>query len=328
MLWPHRILLHRVLQGSVGLLLAGLLVGALLLAAAPPTAQVLSERPGLSAPAVQAEAVPELSAQALKVVWEGIDPDRPSRLPRPAIKKPVAQPKPKADTPNVKLCGVIFSSAGDSVAFVEHQALVAPVRVGHSFDGWRLSVIGPVSAVFSKGRRKHVLTMETEYGDYSVPAARDTGRPDRGRSAAVARPGAMRGSNRPGLRQIGSERRPALAPVPPPLNGADARVAVSRRVIDRYRDDPSKAIAEQNLRIEPHLQNGRMAGVTLRRVPPGSLPASYGLMSGDKIVAVNGKPLNSAAAIMQLYSKHRNSESVRVTIERGGQRKEVLFYAR
>jgi hypothetical protein len=32
--------------------------------------------------------------------------------------------------------------------------------------------------------------------------------------------------------------------------------------------------------------------------------------------------------VLELYNQHKNSDQVRVTIERGGQRREVLFYAR
>jgi len=57
-----------------------------------------------------------------------------------------------------------------------------------------------------------------------------------------------------------------------------------------------------------------------------SYAARYGLASGDRVVEVNGQPINSLGQAWNLYNQFRDSNAVNVTIIRAGQRKVVTYY--
>jgi len=326
--WPHRIRRHKLLQGMAALLVLALCAGLYSLLVPQPALVPRPADAGRPAPAGGSPDAVELTPAALKVVWEGLDPVRPAPRPRAATPKPSQAPRPKPAPVDLELRGIIYSDAGDSVAFIERGKQVRALRVGLLLDDWRVQRINPASVVLMRKGRRLVLTLKTAYGQYAVPV--ESYRPEKPVAAAPpksrANPSRMTkgGKFRPVVRRVAAAPRRR----PPPLNGADARVVVPRKLIEKYRSDPARVIVEQNIGVAPHFRDGKMAGLVLQRVPLGSLPAVYGFAVGDRIVAVNGKPLNSTAAILDIYSRYRNSDSMRVTLERNGTKKELLFYSR
>ena len=61
-------------------------------------------------------------------------------------------------------------------------------------------------------------------------------------------------------------------------------------------------------------------------VAGGSLAATYGLATGDRIVAVNNQPITSLEQAWGLYNQFRDTNAVNVTIIRNGQKKVVTYY--
>lgn len=83
-------------------------------------------------------------------------------------------------------------------------------------------------------------------------------------------------------------------------------------------------VATQGLQIQ--MPTGQTAGITVASVASDAPAAPY-VSSGDRILAVNGAPINSTGDAMNLYQQLTASgaTSVTVTIERGGQRQNVVY---
>ncbi|MCD6416865.1 MAG: PDZ domain-containing protein [Planctomycetes bacterium] len=330
MLRRHQALLRR----SVSLVLVALACGfgvSLYLALKPlPLASLREKAAQRTAPVDQAPPS-ALSAQDLQVVWRGWDPERaaaqPSRPPEPPRTIPDLAP-----IPAFKLRGIIYSTGGDSVAFIEKDGKTSLYTRDESVGGWVVCAIEINAVMLAKGGVERRLAIENRpLADrlMTASAAPRTTPASRGRPGA-ANPGRSRGSppdrRTPAPFQRTPQRRTSNRP-PPREPGVDASVAVPAGLVEQVRNDPTKL--ELGIRYSWQLgSDGKMRGYRIDKVKPGSLAARYGLAPGDRILAVNGNPINSPMSALSLYQRFRNSDSARVKIERGGQIKEVTYYVR
>ncbi len=75
----------------------------------------------------------------------------------------------------------------------------------------------------------------------------------------------------------------------------------------------------RNVRIDPVISNGQIAGVRVSSVNGDSaMMARLGLQASDIVTAVNGVPVDSVARGQQIVESLKNASSVRVTVNRGG----------
>jgi len=104
----------------------------------------------------------------------------------------------------------------------------------------------------------------------------------------------------------------------------DATFRVDRRLVE--------AALGGGEALAPSLRgvDGRLGaeGFTLSRVPPGSLPARLGLLAGDRIVALGGRPLSGLEGIAQAQVELARSSRVTVTVLRGGVRRDLVYDVR
>ena len=94
-----------------------------------------------------------------------------------------------------------------------------------------------------------------------------------------------------------------------------------------------------SIRPTPHTENGETAGlldftpdnggypVVIRNISPGSPAADAGLQPGDRIIAVGGESVKSAAQVRG-YIRDHNAQSLRLTVLRGGETKEITTDSR
>jgi type II secretion system protein C len=99
-------------------------------------------------------------------------------------------------------------------------------------------------------------------------------------------------------------------------------------VADRVRQAAAKdpVAALEGVKVTPILQDGQVQGFALNAVPRQSTAGRFGLAAGDRILAVNGQAIDSTARAYELCQRFATSDSVRITLEREGVRKEVVFY--
>jgi len=321
----------RALSGAIVLL-----VGAAVFAAYTAVRPLRRVTLGSEARTVQRNAAapaPELSEKDLEVVWRGRDPDW-----TPASQTPGGSARPATEAPSFKLRGVIFATDGASCAFIESAGRIGLYEPGATIDGWKIAGIEVGKVRVVRGEEECTLQVEASYvsrplprvnapagdqGTYGATAASDRAQsasgPDDGRASAKLAPGTVSPAPVSGGRTV--------RPPPSPVAGADGQVAVPRELVQTIRNDPQSV--RFGVRYTPEIApDGTMRGYAIDHVEPGSLAARYGLAPGDRILAVNGIPLDSPARIVQLYQRFRNSDSVRVRLQRGGSVREYVYFVK
>jgi type II secretion system protein C len=309
---------ERRIAAALAVLVAGL--GAAVWLGLRPLPPPAAEKPAPAA-AQQRRAVPPPSDSDLSLLWRNADP-------------PSAKDKGADATSGLpfQLRGVIFSTPGPSVAFVLCGKTVRLCKAGDMIEGYRLAAIEQDAVMFSKDGRDLRVEMDGRKYDGMPMVARTGG----------ARSDGPAGGQRPPIPvvslRVGSPAPPA--PVYPPpqaakppaylelIRGADASVAVPRNVADRVRQAAAKdpVAALEGVKVTPILQDGQVQGFALNAVPRQSTAGRFGLAAGDRILAVNGQAIDSTARAYELCQRFATSDSVRITLEREGVRKEVVFY--
>lgn len=81
-------------------------------------------------------------------------------------------------------------------------------------------------------------------------------------------------------------------------------------------------------RVVPNYKDGKYEGFKLVGVRPGSLYRSIGIRSGDVVKSINGQDINSPNKAMQLFRKLKNSNDIRLNLDRRGQTKQLKYNIR
>lgn len=91
----------------------------------------------------------------------------------------------------------------------------------------------------------------------------------------------------------------------------------------------SPAEVARNVRVDPVLDNGRIAGVRVSAANgDAALLGRLGLRPSDIVTAVNGVPVDSVARGQQILESLGNASSVRVTVTRDGMPAEITVQLR
>lgn len=92
--------------------------------------------------------------------------------------------------------------------------------------------------------------------------------------------------------------------------------------------DPEKLLREDiSFRTVPPPKEGGRSALELREVKPDSLPARYGLVSGDRILSVNGVPMSSEASAINYYKQNPDVYSYHIVYERRGAQHSITIFA-
>ena len=270
-----------------------------------------------------------ITPSRLSVVWRGRDPAREPVVASKTISAATrAQRRPPAPRIRFKVRGIIYEPGGDSVAFIESGKSISLQRRGDVIEGWRVLAVDMSAVTFTRnGRAIRLKLQELPFARRTAASQPEGPAEDRTLPAGVAS-GADRFGRKRVVAVMPASRSRGPARVIPDSGSADATVAIPRDLVASVRKDPIAAVRRDGVKFSINVRDGKMAGVTIGQVPRGSLAARYGFTRGDKILAVNGQPLDSPSRLFDLYNRHRNSNSVTVTLERSGRRKDVMFYAR
>ena len=324
----HRIWVDRLLVGGLVLLTAGL-GGALyvVLSPAPLAPDQVGDEPRAGAPLV--ERARSLSEADLSVVWRGLDPGRPP--PRPAGRGRAANPdRPDKGRDGLpfRLRGIVYSTAGSSVAFIETGKIVQIYRAGEKIGEWEITAIDMYAVTFSRDGKPRVMAIAHKpfhsrpgralaggAGDLEptvthLPARRVAKRRDVKRAVTVQTTMTTYPNRR---------AKPAAAPSWPKRT----TVSVPSELVKQVRRNPQAAL--QGARFEPLMEKGQMRGIRIQKLP--ALGVGYGLAAGDVVRAVEGKQIDSFDRAFDLYSRYRSYGSIRVTVERNGRLRDLIFHS-
>lgn len=119
-------------------------------------------------------------------------------------------------------------------------------------------------------------------------------------------------------------RNPFDSAKPPPLPRLFPRLTrvgpytyeVHHTTLDQLLEDQAELM--RCARIVPEQRNGKMAGVRIFGVRPGTLMYALGFENGDMLVRVNGFDITAPEKALETYARLRSSERLYAEIERRG----------
>jgi general secretion pathway protein C len=115
----------------------------------------------------------------------------------------------------------------------------------------------------------------------------------------------------------------ALASKPAPLVRSPGPSLPGERTMDRA--EVERRLAQEVPRIlgettaVPVMDEGRVAGLALTRVPESSLLTDAGLQAGDILTEINGTAIDSLATLMSLYPRLQSARELSAVVLRNGQ---------
>jgi type II secretion system protein C len=199
---------------------------------------------------------------------------------------PQLRPAPEPPAPAIEAVGVVRSpTPGRSVAILRSAGRTRVVAVGESAFGARLTAIGVETVTLERDGRPLELRLA------SLPSA--PAPPPRAVAAAPA------------------AGQPPEDPATPPRE-------MDRRLVQaRLGEEMSRILADTA--IAPVMEEGRVVGVQLTRVPEGSLLTDAGLRQGDVLTRINDTQVDGMATLISLWPRLQNATELRAVVLRGGQ---------
>lgn len=219
-------------------------------------------------------------------------------------------------TLELSLLGTIAGDAESARAIIldMRQKSQNIYRAGDSVQGAKIQQILRGKVVLRHGDKDEILTMVE--GD--------------------EKPKASTRSNVRG-RQPGQSRNARRRPVPPRptqkasgTQAAEVDAEVEEVNISIAREDLQSSMNNLNelmtqVRVRPYFRQGKPEGLIVSQIQADSIFNTLGLMNGDIIASVNGKPMSSPEEAFQLYNSLKSGSQVSIAITRRGQKK-VLNY--
>ena len=98
---------------------------------------------------------------------------------------------------------------------------------------------------------------------------------------------------------------------------APTRTMERREIERRLGEESGRILAETTLM--PAMDEGRVAGFTITRMPDSTLLSDAGLRPGDVLTEVNGVPIDSLATLIGLWPRMQTESAVRAVVLRNGQ---------
>ena len=102
-------------------------------------------------------------------------------------------------------------------------------------------------------------------------------------------------------------------------------------MIDRASFDAlidNQAALASSVRGGPEMVDGKMVGVKLAFVRPGSVLDKLGLHTGDRLTKINGAELTSPERILELYARLRTAPRFAFEVVRGGAAMQIDYEVR
>jgi general secretion pathway protein C len=187
--------------------------------------------------------------------------------------------------PDLQAVGVVLSGNPlRSVAVLRSGGRTRVAAVGETAFGAKVALVGRESVFLDFGGQKVELRLTAGVV----------------RAAALAPP-------RP--------TPPAPAPAAPPVPGA--RTMERAEVERRLAQEVPRILGETT--AVPVMDEGRVAGLALTRVPESSLLTDAGLLAGDVITEINGTAIDSMATLMSLYPRLQGASELSALVLRNGQ---------
>ena len=77
--------------------------------------------------------------------------------------------------------------------------------------------------------------------------------------------------------------------------------------------------------LTPRVEDGEVRGLSVARLPDGTLLSESGLLPGDILVSINGEPLVGVEALWELIARLVDEEEIRVVVRRRGETLKLAY---
>lgn len=233
---------------------------------------------------------------ALLLLALAIEPPARPAAPSPA---PAAAPAPAPATApkDLAVAGVVVGRTPErSSAILTSGGRTRVVAVGESAFGGRLVSVSADGVALEFGGERVALRLPTTVAASPLP-----------RPAATAR-----------------LSLPAGAPPEDPETPAREmnRVEVQRRLGEEI----PRILAETA--VAPVMEEGRVVGVQVTRLPEGSLLTDAGLRTGDVLTRINDTDIDGMATLIALWPRLQSASELRAVVRRNGQTFSLLVSLR
>ena len=104
------------------------------------------------------------------------------------------------------------------------------------------------------------------------------------------------------------------------------RISLRRSYIEQSMTDMASLMTQ--VQIQPHMENGVPAGLTLSRIKPNSIFRRMGLRNGDIISGVDGTEIASVDDALKLVDSLKSSSTLSVQLKRRGREKNIEYNIR
>jgi general secretion pathway protein C len=173
------------------------------------------------------------------------------------------------------------------------------------------------TAILTSGGKTRVVSVgDTAFGGRVVSVSAEAVALEFDGERRVLRlPNAAQVAGRPGPKLAqGSTAQPGGPPEDPetPARSME-RVELQRRLGDEI----PRILAETA--VTPVLEDGRVVGVQVARLPEGSLLTDAGLRVGDVIKQINGTEIDGMATLVGLWPRLQSASELRAVVVRNGQ---------
>ena len=125
---------------------------------------------------------------------------------------------------------------------------------------------------------------------------------------------------------VGASARPGPAAPSPEIEEAQTesqQIAISREEIQEASGNIQQLMRQ--VRIRPHFERGKPAGLMLSGVQPDSLFTQMGLQSGDVLQGIEGSPIRSMNDVLKLYEQLGSADAVAIDVKRGGKKLNIQY---
>jgi general secretion pathway protein C len=113
-------------------------------------------------------------------------------------------------------------------------------------------------------------------------------------------------------------QRPSLPPGAPPEDPETPAREMNRTEVQRRLGDEIPRILAETA-VVPVMEEGRVVGVQVTRMPEGSLLTDAGLRAGDVITRINDTDIDGMGTLIGLWPRLQSASELRATVLRNGQ---------
>lgn len=189
-------------------------------------------------------------------------------------------------TPDLQLVGVVIARSPErSVAILRSAGRTRVAVVGDTAFGGRLLAVASNGATLDFGGETVRVKLVAPSAPSPLPAV----------PAALVRPG-------PGL----------------PEDPATPARAMERREVERRLGSEIPRILAETA-VVPVMEDGRVTGLALTRIPEGTLLTDAGLRPGDVLTEINDTRIDGMGTLIGLWPRLQNATELRAVVLRNGQ---------